>query len=677
MATHRPPFPRTTQDEPVQTDETLGALPGGTNLVRREEAIPKITEAQAPTVAIKSLVDEVRKGLSNSMQGVSGRHIFAGVIVATMGKLIAQDLTENRLKSEGETPVLVVDPEQTRSDAPRRLATEKLSHTHEEFLQIFADFSEAGIAIEEIDREAVAQEKAMRGAITDFSRLHRDQVLELLHRGRVYGKHFPVELRNELMERLKQLGFTELTEKEQEELERKAAYAVAGNVVDVPSENARREGIAGITESKEAALQWLDEANIFHLECDKALRLFVLEGLEKRGISLSPAEKAEPSQSAVQRISAKIAALHGDFEETSVRFLKPVSTSHKSGLKRLGLFGRNFHKSKKIRAGVLEKLKEVAYRDVEPKFIPVVVQLLVDGLQKNDFILKPEEIDQMIAIEEISRVEDKTRYALDVLAFTNVNQVIHMVGEAWIEWRDSMDVVRLLILDELQHMGFDLPPSPIQFYDHELKKTQSKTTRLQLTKIERQELRDWFQSRSRFEIVADLLDREIRREGIGFDEDEFREWPLILRALRRYGIIFNSLEKEVFDGDYLDRDALDEKKDRRRKIFEDEKLRHQSVVDRFKSRRTSRKQGLLPEIEESFWGVLEAAFNAGTWYHPGLFWADVRRKLEGNSQAPWTPHKMHLAGTEPQVVHYDEANDRYLFTEIDLAQGEREATPPR
>jgi hypothetical protein len=60
-------------------------------------------------------------------------------------------------------------------------------------------------------------------------------------------------------------------------------------------------------------------------------------------------------------------------------------------------------------------------------------------------------------------------------------------------------------------------------------------------------------------------------------------------------------------------------------------------------------------------GTLQARFERNSNRHPGLAWAKVRAKLDGDSKKLWSLGEMERTGGEPDVVAHDRKKDEYTF----------------
>lgn len=59
--------------------------------------------------------------------------------------------------------------------------------------------------------------------------------------------------------------------------------------------------------------------------------------------------------------------------------------------------------------------------------------------------------------------------------------------------------------------------------------------------------------------------------------------------------------------------------------------------------------------------ILEDRFDKNMNRHEGLTWAEIRAKLEANSEKLWSLNEMEKTGGEPDVVGRDEETGAYIF----------------
>ena len=75
----------------------------------------------------------------------------------------------------------------------------------------------------------------------------------------------------------------------------------------------------------------------------------------------------------------------------------------------------------------------------------------------------------------------------------------------------------------------------------------------------------------------------------------------------------------------------------------------------------SNKKCLSPEQRDELLRALKARFEKNRNRHKGLEWANVRAKLEANTEKLWSLHEMERTGGEPDVVGHDKKTDEYIF----------------
>jgi hypothetical protein len=73
------------------------------------------------------------------------------------------------------------------------------------------------------------------------------------------------------------------------------------------------------------------------------------------------------------------------------------------------------------------------------------------------------------------------------------------------------------------------------------------------------------------------------------------------------------------------------------------------------------KKELSPEQREELLRALKARFEKNTSRHKGLEWAQVRAKLEANTEKLWSLNEMERTGGEPDVVGHDKRTGEYVF----------------
>ena len=69
----------------------------------------------------------------------------------------------------------------------------------------------------------------------------------------------------------------------------------------------------------------------------------------------------------------------------------------------------------------------------------------------------------------------------------------------------------------------------------------------------------------------------------------------------------------------------------------------------------------MPEQHKELLGALKARFEKNMNRHKGLEWANVRAKLEANTEKLWSVNEMEKTGGEPDVVGHDKKTGEYIF----------------
>jgi hypothetical protein len=87
--------------------------------------------------------------------------------------------------------------------------------------------------------------------------------------------------------------------------------------------------------------------------------------------------------------------------------------------------------------------------------------------------------------------------------------------------------------------------------------------------------------------------------------------------------------------------------------MEDRKTMHQSPK--------KNKKELSPEQRKELLRELESRFEKNMNRHKGLEWAEVRAKLEANTETLWSISEMERTGGEPDVVGHDKKTGEYIF----------------
>ena len=72
-------------------------------------------------------------------------------------------------------------------------------------------------------------------------------------------------------------------------------------------------------------------------------------------------------------------------------------------------------------------------------------------------------------------------------------------------------------------------------------------------------------------------------------------------------------------------------------------------------------QKLSSEQLDNLLTILKSRFEKNMNRHEGLDWPSVHTKLMGKAEKLWSLHEMERTGGEPDVVSYDQTNDKYTF----------------
>jgi len=72
-------------------------------------------------------------------------------------------------------------------------------------------------------------------------------------------------------------------------------------------------------------------------------------------------------------------------------------------------------------------------------------------------------------------------------------------------------------------------------------------------------------------------------------------------------------------------------------------------------------QKLSSEQLDNLLTILKSRFEKNMNRHEGLDWPKVQTKLMGEAEKLWSLHEMERTGGEPDVVSYDQTNDKYTF----------------
>ena len=73
------------------------------------------------------------------------------------------------------------------------------------------------------------------------------------------------------------------------------------------------------------------------------------------------------------------------------------------------------------------------------------------------------------------------------------------------------------------------------------------------------------------------------------------------------------------------------------------------------------KKKLSPEQQRELLTTLETRFAKNVNRHKGLEWANLKAKLEANTESLWSLNEMERTGGEPDVVGLDKKTGEYIF----------------
>ena len=76
---------------------------------------------------------------------------------------------------------------------------------------------------------------------------------------------------------------------------------------------------------------------------------------------------------------------------------------------------------------------------------------------------------------------------------------------------------------------------------------------------------------------------------------------------------------------------------------------------------SSTKRKLSSEQREELLKTLEARFEKNMNRHKGIEWAEVRTKLEADTEKLWSLNEMERTGGEPDVIGHDKKTGEYIF----------------
>jgi hypothetical protein len=75
------------------------------------------------------------------------------------------------------------------------------------------------------------------------------------------------------------------------------------------------------------------------------------------------------------------------------------------------------------------------------------------------------------------------------------------------------------------------------------------------------------------------------------------------------------------------------------------------------------KKELSPKQREELLDILKARFEKNMNRHKGVGWADVKAKLEANSEKLWSLSEMEKTDGEPDVAGHDKKTGEYIFVD--------------
>jgi len=73
------------------------------------------------------------------------------------------------------------------------------------------------------------------------------------------------------------------------------------------------------------------------------------------------------------------------------------------------------------------------------------------------------------------------------------------------------------------------------------------------------------------------------------------------------------------------------------------------------------KKHLSMEKQDEILEILKTRFHDNMIRHKGIEWDDVKRKLVRNNEKLGILYEMEATGGEPDVIHYDNGTDEYMF----------------
>ena len=78
---------------------------------------------------------------------------------------------------------------------------------------------------------------------------------------------------------------------------------------------------------------------------------------------------------------------------------------------------------------------------------------------------------------------------------------------------------------------------------------------------------------------------------------------------------------------------------------------------------SNNKKELTPPRRDELLGILETRFAKNPNRHKGLGWADVKARLQANTEKLWSLNEMEKTGGEPDVIGQDKKSGEYLFVD--------------
>lgn len=75
---------------------------------------------------------------------------------------------------------------------------------------------------------------------------------------------------------------------------------------------------------------------------------------------------------------------------------------------------------------------------------------------------------------------------------------------------------------------------------------------------------------------------------------------------------------------------------------------------------------LLPNEQEELIETLKERFEKNIKFHEGIVWNKVKEKLERMPEKLWSLNEMELTGGDPDIIGYDENEDKYIFCDCSI-----------